>query len=118
MCSKTYFLEFLPRIQAMQVAISDHLEDELLFCSNVIYCKKENQDDEQLVSWSNPQLRVTSYLGLRLIHGEAVYIRFATKPSQSAFSAAIVEEKFAEGAENCALVVKCEFCRSCLTKPN
>lgn len=118
---KTYFLEFLPRIQAVQVAISDHLEDQLLFCSNAIYCKKENPGDKELVPivlWASPRLCVASYLVLRLVHGEAVHLRFAAKVSQSAFSAAIVEEKLAEGTETCALVVKCEFCHSCLTKPN
>ena len=117
-CSKTYFLEFLPRIQAVQAAISDHLEDHLLFCNNAIYCKKENQDDEEITLWASPQLCVASYLGLRLIHGEAVHLRFTTKVPQSAFSAAVLEEEPAEGAENCALVVKCEFCHSCLTKAN
>ena len=118
-----YFLEFLPLIQAVQVAVSDDRADHVLYCSNAIYCKKEDQENAEIVSWASPQLSVASYLDLKLIHGEAIHVRFRSKaPQRSGVgSAKILDdnyEDFTEGAENYALMVKCDFCHSCFTQEN
>ena len=120
--ARIYFLEFLPRVHAAQVTISDSHPGNLIFQSSAVYSKeKHDACAESLCKWERPELLLSSYLHLKIIPGEGVHVRFKVKGGSSQEEGGIATAQFAQdelssGTENCILKIKCGFCSSSLNR--
>ena len=118
------FIEFLPRIQAVQFAVSDNCTN-LSFSSCSLRTGRDGGSSRDVFcSWGRgSELHLPSYVDLKVIPGEALHVRFTIKEDggngvkRREFAAGMNNE-FSSGKEHCQLVLKCAFCRHCLTEPN
>ena len=118
------FIEFLPRIQAVQFAVSDNCTN-LSFSSCSLRTGRDGGSSRDVFcSWGRgSELHLPSYVDLKVIPGEALHVRFTIKEDggngvkRREFAAGMHDE-FSSGKEHGQLVLKCAFCRHCLTEPN
>ena len=122
-----HFVEFLPRIQAVQFAVADRCA-HLSFRSRSLCGRRRERgggnagEPVHVCSWeAGPELHLPSFLDLKVLPGEAVHVRFRLRPQEGggrALKEGGVADEFASGKERCPLVLKCAFCHHCLTEPN
>lgn len=120
------FIEFLPRIQAVQFAVSDNCTN-LSFSSCSLRTGRDGGNSRDVFcSWGpGSELHLPSYVDLKVISGEALHVRFTLKPHEEGSNglkgrefAAGMHDEFSSGKQHCHLVLKCAFCRHCLTESN
>lgn len=120
------FIEFLPRIQAVQFAVSDNCTN-LSFSSCSLRTGRDGGNSRDVFcSWGpGSELHLPSYVDLKVISGEALHVRFTLKPHEEGNNglkgrefAAGMHDEFSSGKQHCHLVLKCAFCHHCLTESN
>lgn len=123
-----FFLEFLPRIKAAQISLSDDCPRRITFGNRSISCLGDGGRESLLCEWNEPELHLPSHLDLRLVPGEAVHVRFKTKPQGSKGEGGDFRDTFTLGSiprksmsvdvhrlESVPLVIRCGFCHNSLT---
>lgn len=124
-----HFVEFLPRIQAVQFAVID--SSTCLSFRKRSLCIRQGRRREQdgsagepveVCSWEDgPELHLPSFLDLKVIPGEALHVRFRLNPEGGGgrgLRETGFEDEFASGKEHCPLALKCAFCHHHLTESN
>ncbi len=123
-----YFLQFFPRIRTAQAAVSDEYPGRITFGSSYLSFREGGGEKAEkrdlLCQWAEPELNVQSHLDPRLIPGEALHVRFRTRP----------QGRVVKGGETCelgdlssvlndskipksgSLVIRCGFCYNTLIK--
>ena len=120
----TFFVEFLPRIEAVQVTLAGRSTSNFSFTKNAInYYHSDNEQGGkttvQVCSWDSPQLNLQSCREMKLIPGGGINMRFTIATDimqeggqyQSCPGYVVPRDELAEyGAERCQLSLKCGFC--------
>lgn len=112
------YWEHLPRIQAVQIALSGRHEERerLSFRGASIHRLSEHEPGGScnFLCWDTPNVSVPTYSGLRLQDG-VLHVRFKTKDGPGAPPSPRDELLARVTERECQLFIRCRFCLHALT---
>ena len=122
MDSECYYVEFLPRIGAFQVAIANKGSCRLRFTARSV-CRASldggGRSEKEICSWLPPVPEVIpgSFLDLKLSPRGSLHVRFQSRGrgGEGLRDVSMVDSPFSRIAAAAALVMRCGFCNQTIS---